>query len=77
MIFTSRSVILIDKELAAVVKIFLTLGHMQASVERGFSENNTVLARNMKVESIVARHLIKDHMIFNSLQPRLLILLTK
>ena len=58
MIFTSRSVILIDKELAAVVKIFLTLSHMQASVEQGFSENNTVLAQNMKVESIVARHLI-------------------
>ena len=58
MILTSRSVILIDKELAAVVKIFLTLSHMQASVEQGFSENNTVLAQNMKVESIVARHLI-------------------
>ena len=58
MILTSRSVILIDKELAAVVKIFLTLSHMQVSVEQGFSENNTVLAQNMKVESIVARHLI-------------------
>ena len=58
MILTFRSVILIDKELAVVVKIFLTLSHMQASVEQGFSENNTVLAQNMKVESIVARHLI-------------------
>ena len=58
------------KELAAVVKILLTLSHGQASVEQGFSENNTVLAQNMKVESTVTCCLIKDHLIFNSLQPK-------
>ena len=56
------------KELAGVVKILLTLSHGQASVERRFSENKTVLAQNMKVESIVACRLIKDHLVSNSLQ---------
>ena len=57
------------KELAAIVKILFTLSHGQASVERGFSENNQVLAQNMKVESIISRRLIKDHMVSNDLQP--------
>ena len=56
------------KELAAVVKILLILSHGQASAERGFSEKNIVLAQNMKVESIVVRRLIKDHLVSNSLQ---------
>ena len=58
------------KELAAVVKTLFTLSHGQASVEWGFSENNTVLAQNMKGESIGARRLIKDHLVSNSLQPQ-------
>ena len=41
-----------------------------ASVEWGFSENNTVLAQNMKGESIGARRLIKDHLVSDSLQPQ-------
>ena len=45
------------------------MSHGQASVERGFSENNQVLAQNMKVESIISRRLIKDHMVSNDLQP--------
>ena len=56
------------KELAGVVKILSTLSHGQASVEQRFSENNTVLAQNMKVESIVACRLIKDHLVSNNLQ---------
>ena len=56
------------KELVAVVKILLTLSHGQASAKRGFSENNTVLTQNMKMESIVAHRLIKDHLVSNSLQ---------
>ena len=58
------------KELAAVVKILLTLSHRQVSVEWGFSENDTVLVQNMKVESIVACRLIKDYLVSNSLQPQ-------
>ena len=58
------------KELAADVKILLTLSHGQASAEQGFSENTTVLAQNMKVESIVTCHSIKDHLVSNRLQPQ-------
>ena len=58
------------KELAADVKVLLTLSHGQASVEQGFCENTTVLAQNTRVESIVARHLIKDHLVSNRLQPQ-------
>ena len=57
------------KELAAVVKILLTLSHGQALVERRFSGKNIVLAQNMKVVSIGARRLIKDHLVSNNLQP--------
>ena len=57
------------KELAAIVKILLTLSHGQASVEWGFHENNKVLAQNVKVESIISRCLITDHMVSNYLQP--------
>ena len=72
MIFTSSSECNINryKELKAAVKILLTLSHGQASVERGFSENNTVLAQNMKVESIVARRLIKHHLVSSCLKPQ-------
>ena len=57
------------KELASTLKIFLTLTHGQASVERGFSVNNTVLEQNLNDKSITARHLVKDHMLSNNLQP--------
>lgn len=53
------------EQLAFVVKVILTLSHGQASVERGFSINKSVLEVNMKAESIVARKLIRDHMIKN------------
>ena len=47
----------------------LTLSHGQASVERQFSVNNSVLDVNMKEDSIVARKLIRDHMLAHSLTP--------
>ena len=52
-----------------VLKIVLTLSHGQASVERGFSQNKTILLNNMMTQSIVARRFIKDHLIANNLQP--------
>ena len=55
--------------LARVVKLVLTLSHGQASVERQFSVNNSVLDVNMKEDSIVARKLIRDHMLAHSLTP--------
>jgi len=57
------------KEFAATVKIILTLSHGQASVERGFSQNKTVLSQNLKEHSIISRRLVKDHMLSNDLKP--------
>ena len=57
------------KELSFLMKIILSLGHCQASVERSFSVNNTVINVNMSEDSIVAKKIIKDHMISNKLTP--------
>jgi len=51
------------KSLSFVLRLILTMSHGQASVERGFSINN------MKPETMVARKIIKDHMVSNKLQP--------
>ena len=57
------------KNLVNVVKLILTLSHGQAAVERGFSVNKSILENNMKEDSIVARKLIRDHMLAHSLSP--------
>ena len=49
-------------ELAAIVKIILTLSHGEASVERGFNDNNIVLKDNHKSDSVVARRFIKNYL---------------
>lgn len=57
------------KNVANVVALILTLFHGQASVERGFSQNNFLLKVNMSPESIISKRIIKDHMISNGLKP--------
>ena len=57
------------KELSFVVRLFLTLSHGQAAVERGFSINNTSVKTNMTPVSIISRRIIKDHLIANQLKP--------
>ena len=57
------------KDLSYVVKIILTLSHGQASVERGFSINKSLVKVNMKEETIVAKKIIRDYMLANSLKP--------
>ena len=51
------------------MKIVPTLSHGQASVEHGFSHNNTVVQTNMSAESVMSKRLIKDHMPFHKLKP--------
>ena len=46
----------------------MTLSHGQASVERGFSANGTLVEQNLNEKSITAS-LVKDHMLPNNLQP--------
>ena len=57
------------KDLSYVVKIILTLSHGQASVKRGFSINKSLVKVNMKEEAIVAKTIIRDYMLANSLKP--------
>ena len=57
------------KDLSYVVKIILTLSHGQASVERGFSINKSLVKVNMKEETIVAKKINRDYMLPNSLKP--------
>ena len=51
------------------MKIILTLSNGRGSAERSFSVNNTVINVNISEDSIVAKKIIKDHMISNKLTP--------
>ena len=48
---------------------FSLLSHGQADIERGFSQNKTVLQQNTKEDSISSETVIKDHKLANKLQP--------
>ena len=45
------------------VRMALLLSHGQATIERGFSVNKEVVIENQQTKSLIARHLIKDHII--------------
>ena len=49
--------------------MILTLSHRQASVERDFSINKSLVKVNMKEETIVAKKTICDYMLADSLKP--------
>jgi len=53
------------KQLCYVLKIILTLSHCQAAVERRFSLNKALLKTNISEESIIAKKIIRDHMVAN------------
>lgn len=44
-----------------VVRLALILSHGQATVERGFSINKELVTENQQQQSLVARRMIKDH----------------
>ena len=54
------------KELSFGLKVLLTRSHGQASVER---HNNAVLKTNMAPETVIAKRMIKDHMLSHDLKP--------
>lgn len=56
------------KIVSSVVALILTLSHGQASVERGFSQNNNLVKTNMSPETIISKRIIKDHMLANDLK---------
>lgn len=49
-------------ELGEVMRVIFTLSASQASVKRGFNDNNLVLKDNQKKSTIVARRFIKDYL---------------
>ena len=51
------------------LKIVLTLSHGQASVERGFSVNKSLLLENLSAEGLISRRIVYDHMNFHNLTP--------
>ena len=53
---------------ANVLKIILTMSHGQASVERGFSINKSLLVENLSKERLISQRIIYDHMKVNDLQ---------
>ena len=50
------------QELSTVMQIVFVLSHGQASVERGFNDNNFILRLNQNDDTVVARRFIKDHL---------------
>ena len=57
------------QELSFVLKLLLTISHGQASVKHGFSHNNVVLKTKMSPETVIAKRMIKDHMLSHDLKP--------
>ena len=55
-----------------VIKLLLTLSHVQASVERGFSNNKSILKTNMSSKILILKRLIKDQMLANRLKPHII-----
>ena len=50
------------KELLFILKFLLTMSRSQATVERGFNHNNTIL-KAMSTETVVSNRMIKNHML--------------
>ena len=51
------------------LRLLLTLSHGQAAIEPGFSHSSFLLKTNMSPETVIAKRLIKDHMLSNDLKP--------
>ena len=67
----------IQKELCMFLQVLLVISHGQASVERGFSLNKSLLVDNMEEMSIQCCRLIKDHLLLNKLSPHFLDIIKK
>ena len=48
--------------------LVLTLSHGQASVERGFSQNNNLIQVNMSPDTIISKRVIQDDMLADNLK---------
>ena len=60
-------------ELSTIMQIIFVLSHDQASVERGFNDNNWFSSWT-KTMTVVARRFIKDHLKAHEVQPHTLVI---
>ena len=60
--------VLLYKGLSFVFKIILTMSHGQGAVERGFNINNSALKTKMSPKCVIAKGLVKDHLLSNKLK---------
>ena len=56
-------------QVSFVLGLLLTLSHGKAAVKRGFSHNSFPLKTNMIPETVIAKRLIKDHILSSDLKP--------
>ena len=54
---------------STLLKIIFTLSFGQASVERGFNDNNVVLKDDISVVSVIERRSLKNYMPVNNVEP--------
>ena len=54
---------------STLLKIIFTLSHGQASVERGFNDNNVVLKDKISSVSVIGRRFLKNYMLVNNVKP--------
>ena len=54
---------------STLLKIIFTLSHGQASVERGFNDNNVVLKDKISSVSVIGRRFLKNYMQVNNVKP--------
>ena len=52
-----------------VLRLLFTLSHGQAAIEWGFSHSSFLLKTNMSPETVIAKRLIKGHVLSNDLKP--------
>ena len=56
-------------EFSMVLKVVFILSHGQATVERGFNDNNVILKDNMGDNTVIARRFLKNYMSVSELKP--------
>ena len=56
-------------KLVDIVKFVLILSHGQPSVKWGFSANKNLLVENLQESSLIAQHLVLDHINANCFEP--------
>ena len=68
-IYVKELCVLPYKQLSFVIEIILTISHGEAAVDRGFYINISALKTNISPECVIAKRLVKNHLLENNLKP--------